>query len=193
MTTSFKETLENLRKEIISQKNAEYHERMKSIVDKAIQTIDINEMKQSFIDQIKSHPHSNGVSTQWEFSLDSLFIDEHIWTTDNKRLLNPIKPLELYFHYKKNYILYACSKQRSCKTQEFYDYLYTTDPDIQRLKNIFKKAFPDATIRPWINIQHDMKATMRIEVSYKFDSDNEHFEKVMSEPYRNHCGDFVLW
>ena len=193
METSFKDTLEEIRKEISSQKNAEYHERMKSIVDEAIKTIDIDTMKQSLIKQVKTQPQSKVCAVQWEFSLDPLFVDTLIWTADNKYITNPIKPLELYFHYKNTNIKYTCTKQDSSKTEEFSDYLYSTDPDIQRLKNIFKEAFPGATIKPWVYIQRDTKAYMSINISYTLTSGYDIFEKIVSEPYREFRGGVVTW
>ena len=192
METSFKDTLEELRKEISSQKNAEYHERMKSIVDEAIKKINIDTMKQTLIKQVKSHPQSNACSVQWEFSLDPLFVDILNWSADNKHITN-IKPLELYFHYKNTNIKYTCTKQDSSKTEEFSDYLYSTDPDIQRLKNIFKEAFPGATIKPWVYIQRDTKAYMSINISYTLTSGYDIFEKIVSEPYREFRGGVVTW
>ena len=193
MAIPFKQTLENIRKEIIPQKNAEYHARMKTIVDGAIGTIDIDKMKKHFIDTMTKYPETKNVSTQWEFSLDPLFVDTLIWTDDNKYITNPIKPLELYFHYKGTDIKYVCTKQSDSKTQEFKDYLYSTDPDIQRLKNIFKEAFPDATIRTMIYIPRNSKAFMSIDINYTFNSGAEYYEMILSEPYRTSPGDFVKW
>jgi hypothetical protein len=189
---SFKDVLQSLREKHIKQKNTEVHAAIKKIVDDAIKTIDIESIKERFIKKVKEHPGHNSYEESFTISLDDLFTEHYNWV-DNKLIKNSKEPLELWFYDKKNILHKYIFNKDTTNTSEFCDYLYSSNADIQGLKNIFKKAFPDAAIKPWIFIHPNSKSHLRISIIYELGYKLQNVEPFVEEPYRKIKGDFVTW
>jgi hypothetical protein len=173
---SFKENLQNIREEHVHRKNLQFHETVKAIVDEAIIKINIDSMKETLINKIKQSPESKSVEVKFEFSLDKLYIK------------NEVEPLEIWY----NNIRYIISKYPNINynEDEFCDYLYETEPNIQRIKYIFKEAFPEAIISPFIFI-HGKNCLFRVSVIYYLE--NIKASELKKPVHRLVKGDFPKW
>ena len=184
---SFKEMLQGFREEHVSQKNAEFHDAMKLLVDEAISKINIEQMKENLLNKVKTYPHLNNIQETFKFSLNSIFTETYIWI-NNKLIKNEDKkPLEIWVNNLKIVLTNDINNR-----EELCDYLYSCEPNIQKLRTLFKEAFPEAKISPFIFAHTTSEAFMEINIIYEFEQ-LQSSEKTTLKPFRKTKGDFVIW
>jgi hypothetical protein len=183
---SFKEMLENMREEYVSLKNKEFHIVMKSIIDEAIKTIDIKLMKENIAKKVETNPEHNSYEESFKISLEPLFTEEYIWV-DGKFVKNEKQPYIVWF----DNIIYKCRKGNTNK-EEFCDYLYESEPNIKRLRALFKEEFSEAMIKPWIFIHSGLECFIQISIIYDLKQPTS-IINTTSKPFRKTKGDLVTW
>jgi hypothetical protein len=142
ITTQLISTVHNT----VLEDNTTYRKALSTLITNGISTINIQELTQQLIKEIKDNPSKRHITVTWKLSMDSIFHDKYV-LDDNGDLKLNTNPniLRYWFLNNDNILSYTLFKEKSLYHDEFLDYFYTKDPDIQRLKKYFKDAFPGAS------------------------------------------------
>jgi hypothetical protein len=164
-----KKELEDIRAAEPLTKNAAYHATMHELVEEAKKKIDLGEIRQHFLDEVRKAPEKSSFTYFYRLNLEPLFRSKQICQKDSegnyKWMENPVPPLELWLDCPKarltqydtwNPEYHRPGMRRIIldKSNHTYfrhtleEYIYTTDPDIQSLRKIFEEAFPEAQLAP---------------------------------------------
>lgn len=183
MATLTKDELESLRVEHVAEQNKRYSSVMKSIVEEAVQSIELDLLRKQFIESIKTKPHQSSVSCFYTMKLDKLFGSPYSWraTKDGKGEFvdNPRPPYEVWLDTTRGIMGSSSGKMKryifdrneiNHKIDDaFLYYFYNEDPDIQKLKGVFLKAFPDATLILFLYDNCNDDARLHIEIKIDLD------------------------
>jgi hypothetical protein len=142
--------LEELRSNFPLIKNMEYHVAMHDIVENAKKGLKLEEIREHFIKIITENPEKNYISYSFCLNLEPLFRNPplEIWLNCMPARLSKYDTYYPEYHSAgmRRIIL---RKENHVYFKPFEEYIYTTDPDIQGLRQMIQEAFPDASLHPF--------------------------------------------
>jgi hypothetical protein len=204
--------METLRADYIRLKNPEYHAAMNALVDEEIPRIDIAAIRAHFLESVKRNPEQLTHSYQHRMVLEPLFRSQRI-VQKGSWIDNPVPPTELWLHLPEpRFTPYDSDAERvrrrpgPCRIildkanhTDFRgtldEYICSTDPDIQRVRAIFREAFPDAVLHP-VFFAHagSNPAHLSIEITYTLSRTLPGLEPFrLADRVQNDPGRGMIW
>lgn len=184
-------TMLTLRDDIIAKENTEFHKSLDTIMRREIANIKYELLREKLIDSVRKNPTAQSASIEITLDIDDLFTERYTWV--NKELVRNENVLSFIFRDSAGKLQkYVLDKENQDSRKAFDEYIYTAEPNLQRLRAILLEWFPLAKrISPWMFIHHGSKSTIRINITYELSAIKD-LESV-GKPVYDTPGGFVLW